>query len=438
MYYSSVSAASRRSLLSLRLVLWFALAAGFAERLGWALTRRKPWTVGEAPDVAIALAQGRGFSDAFWVGQGPTAHVLPVAPTIAGAVYAVLGVRSFPAEMALFGWSVACTFAAYALVALAFARVGIPRRACFWAFVWMCVVPIYTTNEAFEWRIWEGGLGLSVAGGALLLMLRAEDGKRPRGFALWLALLPALTFFVNPLIGVATFAAWALFVWRHRAGDGLVRPAVTALFALALFLVPWTIRNEIALGHAIPLRDNLGMEIAVGNHEGAVHPADIDRAFLDRLIAIQPFEHPGPQHAMVAAGGEVAYSKLLGRETVTWMRAHPGDVAILWTRHLGEMLFTRKWQFKTSHGQHLPLIRTSLMTITALLALVGMGLAARRREARYLYAAAYVWVPTLLYVPFQPVLRYTWLIYPALACLAADAIARTYRHVRARQSSSSS
>jgi hypothetical protein len=438
MFYSPVSAKSDRSSLSLSLIFWLALAIGIAERVGWALARKKPWTVGEAPDVAIALAHGRGFSDAFWVGQGPTAHVLPIAPAIAGAVYALLGVRSFPAEMTLLGWSLACTFAAYALVALAFARIGVPRRACFWAFVWMCVAPIYTTNEAFEWRIWEGALGLTCAGAALLLMLRAEDGKRPRGFALWLALLPAFTFFVNPVMGMAAFAAWALFVWRHRTDDGLMRPALGALLALALFVVPWTIRNERALGHPIPLRDNLGMEIAVGNHQAAVHPADIDRTFLDRLKAIQPFEHPVPQHAMVAAGGEVAYSKLLGHDATTWMRAHPGDVAILWARHFREMLFTRKWQFKTSHGQQLPLIRASLMAITAILALIGMGLALRRRSARYLYAAAYVWVPTLLYVPFQPVLRYTWLIYPALVCFAADTVARTYRHLRTRQSSSSS
>ena len=70
------------------LALWLlslATLVGLAERIGWATIRRTPWATGEAPNVAIALAHGRGFSDAFFVGQGPTAHLLPIAPAIAGA-----------------------------------------------------------------------------------------------------------------------------------------------------------------------------------------------------------------------------------------------------------------------------------------------------------------------------------------------------------------
>jgi hypothetical protein len=410
-----------------RVVLIVAVLIGLAERIGWGLSRRTPFAVGEAAEVAIALVRGRGFADAFFPGQGATAHLLPTTPAIAAGVYALLGIRTGAAEAVLLGWSLLLTFSAYLLAALAFARIGVPRRACLAAFAILCVAPVYTTAEAFEWRVWEGGLGLTLALGSLLLLQRAEDGARPPGFAAWRAALPAGAFFVNPVIGVAAFSGWALFAWHHRRRDGLVRPALAAALALLLLVGPWTVRNRVTMGEAIPLRDDLGMEIAVANHPAAVHPADFDRVFLDRLIAIQPYIHPVAQRRMIAAGGEIAYSRALGREATAWMRAHPRDVAMLWARHLREMLFTRKWLFKTAHGQRLPLIRATIVSASAVLALLGLGLAARRRDWRYLYAAAYLWVPTLLYVPFQPVVRYSWLIWPTIVCLACDAVARLYR-----------
>jgi hypothetical protein len=420
-----------------RIIILIALAIGLAERVGWAVSRRTPWAVGEAPNVAIALAKGRGFADAFFPGQGPTAHVLPIAPAVAGAVYWLFGIRTPIAETILCGWSLLLTFGCYGLFALIFARLGLHRRAVLGGFVLLCVLPVYTTNEAFEFRVWEGGLGLLLGALSLLLFIRADAGEPPRHFAIWRALLPAAAFFVNPPVGVAAVLAAALYWWRHRHTERFWKVALAGLAAIALFVLPWTIRNERAMGHAIPLRDDLGMEIAVANHPAAVHPADLDRVFMDRLIAIQPYIHPPAYRAMWASGGEVAYSQKLGRETAAWMKAHPGDVAIIWRRHFVEMLFTRKWLFKTAHGRSLPLIRTIIVNVVAVLGLIGLALAARRRDGLYAYALIFVAVPTLLYVPFQPINRYTWLIWPPLIYLAVDAITRAWSARRSQSSSSS-
>lgn len=140
-----------------RLLLLTALLIGLAVRVGWALLRRTPWATGEAPNVAMSLAQGHGFSDAFMAGQGPTAHLLPVAPAIAGAVYALFGIRTVAAETVLCAWSIGVTFGSYALLYAIFKRLGTPRWARLGALVFLLVAPIYTTNEAFEWRVWEEG-----------------------------------------------------------------------------------------------------------------------------------------------------------------------------------------------------------------------------------------------------------------------------------------
>jgi hypothetical protein len=410
--------------LSTRILLIVAMLTGLGERIGWGLARRTPYALGEAANVAIAIAQGRGFSDAFMVGQGPTAHLLPIAPAIAGAVYALFGVRTTAAELVLLGWSMAVSFAAYGFFAGAASRLGFRRSAVIGGFIFLMIAPIYTTNEAFEWRVWEGGLGLGLGSALLWLLLRADSGERVRGFAFWRAALPALAFFVNPPVGLAAFAAWALFSWRHRRTDGLVRPMAAALLALALLVGPWTLRNQLVMGHPITLRDDLGMELAMANFPGAVNPADPDTMLLDRLKAIQPYIHPIPYAALQGAGGEVAYSKLLGRETINWIRAHPGDFATISLRHLREMILPPYWFFQTSHGHYIPIFRGIASKIVNILGLIGLAMGLWRRDWRYLYIAPYVLLPILLYIPFQPVIRYAWLVYPPLAYLAADALSR--------------
>ncbi len=408
-----------------RALLLAAFVVGLAERVGWAMARRTQWATGEAANVAMSLAKGHGFSDAFMAGQGPTAHLLPVAPAIAGAVYALFGIRTGLSEAILCAWSIGISFASYGLLYLNFARLGTPRWARLGALIALLVLPIYTTNEAFEWRIWEGGLGLLLANLTLYVLLRAERGEPPRRCALWLAVLPACTFFVNPVLGVAAYAGWALFVLRHRwSVAGVARTSAATALALGLMVGPWTVRNWVMMGHPIPLRDNLGMELAVGNYPEAVHGDDRNKVFFDRLTAIQPYIHPGAQRAMIAAGGEVAYAQLLGRETKAWIAAHPSDFLLLCRRHLGQMTLPGTWMFMTSHGVWLPMIRSWLARTANVLGFLGLALMLVRRDRRFLYVLPFVAVPTLLYVPFQPVIRYCWLIYPALTFLGADLVAR--------------
>lgn len=411
-----------------RILLALALVIGLAERVGWAIARRTPFATGEAPNVAMALAKGRGFADAFWAGQGPTAHLLPVAPAIAGAVYRLFGIQTPLAEALLCLWSIGLTFGSYALVYRVTRRLGTPRWAALGALVFLLVTPIYTTNEAFEWRVWEGGLGLLLGNLTLYLLIRAETGAPPRRFGLWLALLPALAFFVNPPIGLCAYAGWALHLWRHhRTPAGIARATLATLLALALLIGPWTLRNWHAMGQPIPLRDDLGMELAVANFPEAVTGEDRNRTFFDHLTLVQPYIHPIAQRALIEAGGEIAYSKQLGAQAKVWISSHPRDFLTLCRRHLGQIALPGTWMFMTSHGVHLPVLRSILARAVALLGFLGLILALTRRDGRFLYVLPFVVVPILLYVPFQPVIRYCWLVYPIEAMLAADAIARLSR-----------
>jgi len=415
-------------------ILIVAALLGLAERIGWALARKTHWGTGEASNVAISLAQGNGLSDAFMLGQGPTAHLLPVAPAIAGAVYTVFGIRTPLSEAILCAWAIGLSFGCFAMLYACFGRLGTPRWARLGALAFLLAAPIYTTNEAFEWRVWEGGLGMLLATTTLYVLLRAETGEPPKRFGLWLALLPAMTFFVSPVLGLATYAGWALYVLRHRwSVRGVVTSTVTALLALAMFLGPWTARNWMVMGKPILLRDDLGMELAVANYPEAVHGDDRNKVFYDRLKAIQPYIHPKAQAALEAAGGEIAYSQLLGRETKAWIAANPEDFLLLCRRHLGQMTLPGTWMFQTSNGVWLPVIRSWLARAVNVLGFLGLALVLARRSPRFLYLLPLALVPTLFYIPFQPVIRYCWLIYPTMAYLGAELVADVVRRMASRR-----
>jgi hypothetical protein len=407
---------------------WFlgiCLLIGLGERIGWAAIRRTPWATGEASNVAIALAQGRGFSDAFFLGQGPTAHLLPVAPAIAGAVYWLLGVQTPAAEALLCAWSISVSLGSYLFAYLTFGWLGTPRWARVAMIGFLLVAPIYTTNEVFEFRIWDGGLGLLCASAFLYVAVRADAGDPPRGFPFWCAVLPAFSFFVNPMIGVCAYVAWALYVLRHKRSMRAAAAAVGATtLALALMVGPWALRNSAAMGQPILLRDNFGMELAVANYPEALTGEDRNQTFYDHLEQIQPYIHPKAQRALLAAGGEVAYARQLGEQAKAWIRGHPRDFATLCWRHFGQMVLPGTWMFMTSHGVHLPGIRSALVRLVHVLGLLGLFLALAQREWRFGYVLPFAVVPLILYAPFQPIIRYTWLVYPVLAFCMASLMAR--------------
>ena len=403
-----------------------ALVIGLGERIVWGVRRQVHSATGEAAHVAVAWAQGRGFADAFMPGQGPTAHLMPATPLLGGIVYRLLGVESVAAEMVLFTLAQAMVFGTFLLFAKCFERLRATDHAIRAGFMLLCLLPIYTTVEAFDFRIWEGAYGLFIGAIVLLLILSAEDGAAPRRLRLWLAVLPPLAVFVNPAVGVCAFAATGFFLWRRRRTVRAVPVLAGAALMLAALFGPWTMRNMAVMHAPIVVRDNLGLELAVANFPEALAPGDFDAIFEAHLQAIHPRDHPIPYAAMVRAGGEIAYAQRMGSQARAWIAAHPADAAWLWLRHVREMLFSRTWMFQTAHGRQLPVVRSSILTVIGILGLVGL---ARRAmiDRRSWYVAGYVLLPVLFYVPFQPIMRYTWLLYPAMTFFACDLITRFRR-----------
>ena len=381
-------------------------------------------TQGEAFRVASTFARTGTLGDPYLGPTGPTAHLLPVPLLIGGVVYALLGVASPAAEAVLASWSLLLVFVAFALTATTFRRAGAPVATCLAGLALCCALPLNLGLETVTFRLWEGGLAVAIGAGLLLALVTLDRaGAVPSAHVtLGLSAGAALLFLVSPQLGVAGYASAALLYRRHAPPRRWPGALATAALAFAVVLGPWLLRNERVFGTPM-LRSNLGLEFAIAFHPAAVDPPDARQAYLDRMISIHPLASRGAFDAMVASGGEVAYSRRLGLETRAWIAAHPGAAARLGARHLLHYLFPPTWLFRANDAKADRAIMFKAAAVWLLAALGLLGLARRliaEPRSGFSYVAIWVTATALPFVLVQPILRYRYLIHVPMTFYAAD------------------
>ncbi|WP_375403910.1 hypothetical protein [uncultured Sphingomonas sp.] len=401
---------------------WFMLAVlvlGLAERVLWNGLRATTGAEAEAFNVAAAIAEGRGFADAYRTGAGPTAHLTPVTPVLAGGVYAALGVKSFLSEAVLAIWSIGLALGTHLLLYRAFGRIGVPRPLRLFAFAWGCLAPTYINQEAVDFRVWEGGLATFAVALFLdrLLRLVEIDERSPRP-AIAVAAIGGAIFFINPAMGVGVIACMALFAFRHLSVGATLAAAGSGAAMIAVLVTPWAIRNADALGAFVPLRSNAGLELALSNYPGAEDVSDEHQAYLSRIARIHP-SISDEAYRRLRKVGELEYSNSLGREAVDWMRGHPGTAIKKAAGNFREMFVPSDWKFDPSGISRIAWLRTPLAQATGVFGLIGMLVAMSRFGMAALYPAIYVLTVAVMISPFQPVVRYIYVISPVLVSFAA-------------------
>lgn len=397
-----------------------AFLLGLCLRYAWAFARPAESGLGEADRVAIALASGRGFADAFRVGQGPTAHLMPVSPSIAAIIYRVAGVHTSTSTFLIATWSIGLCLTSYIFLNRAFARVGISQRGRMIALVFLCTVPVYLGQEAQVLGVWDGGLTILLVS-LVLTQLTNLPVFRTFSAPARLAITDSLLLFTNPLFGVAAFAATleaARRAWTLRRA--LIFGAIAAA-CLACSFGPWAWRNSRVLGSAILTRSNGGLELSLATNPMMLTDTPHNIAFTRRIEQIHPSSSERA-YAEVRRVGEVAYSRELGADAWKWIKAHPWDELRLIVLHLRNIFAPQPWIFRVWSTPNGSSIRSILASTTGLLGLAGMvfGLLTNRRS----------WAPTsiivlfaaLLFSPFQPITRYIYLFYAIFAFSAAFAI----------------
>lgn len=380
---------------------------------------------GEATRIALALARTGTFADAYYEGYGPTAHLLPLLPGAAGAIFWLFGPLSVSANLALLGWSLLQTFASYLLLRRLFQRLNMDATAIRWGLALLCLVPVFQPQETIDFRYWEGAAALTLAALNLNLLLALDARTRVGWGALLLsAILAALTFFVSPAAGLGIYACWGLFALRRLGPIRASQFGGLSAAALALLVVPWAVRNATMLGEPVPLRSNFGLEIAIANHPAAVPGNRPAETFAERMLAIHPYHSSAARIELARDGGEIAYGRNLATDTKGWIAAHPLDFARLSARHLRQFFFPSPWQFYFTDWEEWRHARAILLSLASLFGLLGLGAAIYQRRRGYGWLAIYIAGAALPYAIVQPIPRYSYLVYGMLAFLAVEALLR--------------
>lgn len=403
------------------------LLVGLALRLIWLVIAQGPidgsFDAAEASRIANAFASDRGIADGYYDGYGPTAHLMPVTPVIAGSILWLLGPGTAASNVVLLAWSLMQVGLAYLLLVALFRSLGAEAVVIRWSLALLCLITPFARQETVDFRYWEGAAALCLAAANLLLLSRLDRQAEPnwRDMSV-VAVVFAITFFVCPPVGAATGLCWSVFALTRLSLRRASQLALLTVCALALVITPWAIRNQRALGEPVLLRSNFGIELAIANHPGALSNRAPQLDFADRLTQVHPYQASATPPFKVLPGHEVGYSRQLANETWRWIVANPEDFVILSLRHLREFFFPAPWQMYFSGSGEMREARAITISLINLLGLIGLGAGLHRRRRGYWMLATYIGAISLPFALFQPTARYIYLAYGVLACLAVEVV----------------
>ncbi len=175
------------------------------------------------------------------------------------------------------------------------------------------------------------------------------------------------------------------------------------------------------------------MNFAAGYHDKAINPADEGNVVRDRLHKVSPFLNPTVLAAMKAAGGEIAYDRLLTDRTEEWIGQHPAGALKIAVRHVWEFYFPPRWMFHGG-GASVAALKQAMIWAIAFAGFAGLGVSLSRRDWRFLYVAAPLLLLMLPYALGQPVVRYRYPVGGLLVFLAADMTWRASKSLLSRLS----
>lgn len=276
--------------------------------------------------IAISLLETGQFANPYMTPTGPTAHLPPVIPFILSLIYRVFGLTS-SAGYASRLFVIANGSLFFALLPWFADQLGLGKRAGFLgglAGAWL-----------FEWQGHGEYLTGLVMGLILVVFLRrwtqnTLSWKR----SLLLGLASGAAFHLQPALLPVIIGCMAFELWWHRSRQKWASVSIIAL-GIVLACVPWGWRNYDNFHALFFVRSNFGLELRLGNHEGAA-------ATMEELVAKGEPRHPKANFKevqLLREVGEIAYMRQARQEAVEWIKNNPGDFlslalerfAILWT-----------------------------------------------------------------------------------------------------------
>ncbi len=420
------------------------------------------WPFGyETGKIAASIAEGHGFSSPLFVPTGPTAWMTPVYPYFMAGVFKLFGIYSAASALVMLTFN-AITSALTCLPIFFFARrsfggqLGDQRgeRAGEWA-GWIWALFPYAIYWPVD-RIWDTWLATLLLAILFCMALRLAETNRPRD---WIAFgaLSGVAALTDPVVlSVLPFLAlWALrrnckvlaaranpsnsasswqsgvepphskeahkpsFAGTFNSADGksgarrLIRSAAGCALTTILVISPWLVRNYRVFHKFIPLRDNFGLALRVGNIGDTRHMLTLEAG---------PWMNEN-EWRLYQRIGEIAYMHYARDAAFDFIAAHPVEymdsclrrIVYVWT-HFWPLPPKLLAGFEPNPGD------VFLITALSVLAWLGLRDAFRAKaDGAGAYAIVLLLFPAVYYVTsLEPWYRVP--MDPMLIALAAYAI----------------
>ncbi len=342
----------------------------------------------EPSRIAWALVSGFGYSSP-WPNTPlmPTAQQPPLYPLLLAVIFRLAGSYS---DLSL--WIAVILNAVFsALTAVLILQIGKrtfnTSTGVLAALVWSC----WQYEAVVSIRLWESSLSaLLLAVGLLLLP------KLAASIQLWLWLVFGVLAGMAALTNTTLLSLFALFwmwLWLgcRRRGRSCNKQLSASVAICVLTVLPWTIRNYETFHRLVPMRDNLGLELWIGNHAGEARLNGED--FLRMVVEYSRM-------------GEMRFMDTKGQIAVEFIRQHPGA----FLRLSGQRCF-KFWSAPDG----------SVWILVSLLAWLGMIVAVWQKGLEAVpYAIVLVMFPLVYYVTHTGS-TYRHPVEPVILMLAAYA-----------------
>jgi hypothetical protein len=343
----------------------------------------------EPARIAWAVVSGFGYSSP-WPNTplAPTAQQPPAYPYLLAGIFRLAGAYTYTSLWIAVGLNaVLSAFTAVLILQLGRRLFGAPTGILA-ALLWSC----WLYEAAVSVRLWESSLSALLLAVALLQLPKLAESARTSDYLLFGALAGIAALTNTTLLAVFLFFWMWLWIGKLRRGASPRKLVLASIAVCLLILLPWTIRNFAAFHRVIPVRDNFGLELWIGNHEG------VTNRFPREFPLIDPTEYNRE--------GEIRFMEAKREIALQFIRHRPGEFL-----RLSASRFLKFWTAPED----------SAWWIVSLSALAGMVLAVWcKRFAAVPYAIVLLTFPLIYYIT-HTFSSYRYPIEPEMLLLASYA-----------------
>lgn len=381
----------------------------------------------EIERAAASLARDGSIGSVYSDRSGPSAHVVPLYPLLLGAVYWLFGWNTETGRIVQELLSSAATAAGIAMLPTVARATGLSIVAGWGAAVALAVLPLNLWIESSG--SWEQPYAAVLLLLSVILFCRLSDEHwaHRRTVMASGAIMGVAALLCPAILPGLGFMALVAFL-QNRRTPHIVGSVALLLSIAAMVVVPWVVRNYRVFDSFVPMRSNMGLELAIGNHDGA-NGRTFGTSFDDPESPMYEM-HPltsRVERLRLEQIGELRYMQEQREKALEWIAGHPAGFAWLTAQRFRLFwLPPRSLWAPASPGAGL---KAAVAVSTALLAFAGLlWMVVRRQRYAWILVSAVIG-PSVLYVITHVDPRHRYVVFGLTTLVAADTLHRLSRLV---------